>query len=197
MQFMTQNNYTRTKPSLFPASALLKLKASTVQFFGLLLCIFALIVFVSLVSYNTSDPSLNTASSNPPKNLVGFFGSHLSDMLFQAFGVIGFLIPLTLAIWGAILYIRNKLPIFWLRLFALLFGIVFLCSAATYVQTPDFWPLQTGLGGVFGDVVSFFVEPISLMVGKNKSLYIFYFISFNSISDSYLNYFSIFCSWYI
>ena len=173
MQFMSQNNYTRTKPSFFPASALLKLKASTVQFFGLLLCIFALIVFVSLVSYNTSDPSLNTASSNPPKNLVGFFGSHLSDMLFQAFGVIGFLIPLTLAIWGAILYIRNKLPIFWLRLFALLFGIVFLCSAATYVQTPDFWPLQTGLGGVFGDVVSFFVEPISLMVGKNKSLYIF------------------------
>ena len=173
MQFMTQNNYTRTKPSFFPASALLKLKASTVQFFGLLLCIFALIVFVSLVSYNTSDPSLNTASSNPPKNLVGFFGSHLSDMLFQAFGVIGFLIPLTLAIWGAILYIRNKLPIFWLRLFALLFGIVFLCSAATYVQTPDFWPLQTGLGGVFGDLVSFFVEPISLMVGENKGLYIF------------------------
>ena len=124
MQFMTQNNYTRTKPSFFPASALLKLKASTVQFFGLLLCIFALIVFVSLVSYNTSDPSLNTASSNPPKNLVGFFGSHLSDMLFQAFGVIGFLIPLTLAIWGAILYIRNKLPIFWLRLFALLFGLI-------------------------------------------------------------------------
>ena len=83
MQFMTQNNYTRTKPSLFPASALLKLKASTVQFFGLLLCIFALIVFVSLVSYNTSDPSLNTASSNPPKNLVGFFGS-----LWDYFGIL-------------------------------------------------------------------------------------------------------------
>ena len=173
MQFMTQTNYPRTKPSFFPAAALIKLKASLVQFSGLLLSIFALIVFVSLISYNTSDPSLNTASSNPPKNLVGFFGSHLSDILLQAFGVIGFLIPLTLAIWGVLLYTRKTLSIFWARFFALLFGVVFLCSAATYFQTPGFWPLQTGLGGVFGDVVSFFVEPISLKIGKNNSLYIF------------------------
>ena len=170
---MGQTNSTRTKPSFFPDAAVLKLKASIVQFSGLVLCIFSLIIFVALVSYNTSDPSLNTASSNPPKNLVGFFGSHLSDILLQAFGVIGYLIPLTLAIWGVLLYIRNKLSVFWARFFALLFGIVFLCSAATYIETPEFWPLQTGLGGVFGDVVSFFVEPISQIIGGSYIFYIF------------------------
>lgn len=51
-------------------------------------------ITLSLISYSASDPSWNTASGiTKPTNLIGPFGSYLSDMLFQIFGLSGFVLP--------------------------------------------------------------------------------------------------------
>lgn len=53
-----------------------------------------LATMLSLISYSAIDPSWNTATSVVrPSNLVGRFGSHLSDVCFQLFGLSGFVIP--------------------------------------------------------------------------------------------------------
>jgi S-DNA-T family DNA segregation ATPase FtsK/SpoIIIE len=49
---------------------------------------------LSLVSYHTHDPSLDTAAEARPLNLIGYPGSYLSDLLYQTFGAAAFLFPL-------------------------------------------------------------------------------------------------------
>lgn len=53
---------------------------------------------LSLYSYNSKDPSLNTFSQtwNPPTNLLGYFGSWTSDLLYQFVGFAAWMIPVML-----------------------------------------------------------------------------------------------------
>jgi S-DNA-T family DNA segregation ATPase FtsK/SpoIIIE len=61
---------------------------------GFLLLAAGLVLLLSLISYHAFDPSLDTASSARPLNLVGYPGSYLSDLFFQMFGAAAFLFPL-------------------------------------------------------------------------------------------------------
>ncbi len=61
---------------------------------GFLLLSLGLVLLLSLVSYHTQDPSLDTASSSRPLNLVGYPGAYLSDFCLQTFGAAAFLFPL-------------------------------------------------------------------------------------------------------
>ena len=61
---------------------------------GFLLLSLGLVILLSLVSYHIQDPSFDTASSSRPLNLVGYPGSYLADLIFQAFGAASFLFGL-------------------------------------------------------------------------------------------------------
>jgi len=61
---------------------------------GFLLLALGLVVLLSLASYRVQDPSWDTAAESRPLNLVGYPGSYLSDLLFQAFGAAAFVFPL-------------------------------------------------------------------------------------------------------
>jgi len=74
------------------------------EFVGLVLVTVAVLIALSLISFNAADPSYNI-SSNPefggrPSNLIGVVGSHAADFLFQSFGFGSFLIPLFLGIYA-------------------------------------------------------------------------------------------------
>ena len=60
---------------------------------GFLLLSLGLVLLLSLVSYHTQDPSFDTAAVSRPLNLVGYPGSYLSDLCFQAFGAAAFVFP--------------------------------------------------------------------------------------------------------
>ncbi len=61
---------------------------------GFVFLAFGLLVLFSLISYETYDPSWNTATSSVrPRNLAGYVGSYLSDLLLQTFGLAALLIP--------------------------------------------------------------------------------------------------------
>ena len=64
------------------------------EIIGFLLLSLGLVVLLSLVSYHVQDPSWDTASISRPLNLVGYPGSYLADLTFQAFGATSFLFPL-------------------------------------------------------------------------------------------------------
>ena len=64
------------------------------ELIGFLLLSLGLVILLSLVSYHAQDPSLDTASSFRPLNLVGYPGSYLADVAFQTFGAASFLFPL-------------------------------------------------------------------------------------------------------
>ena len=71
------------------------------ELIGILLIAIALFLFLSLISYHPSDPSLFSYSSLKGKgvaNWMGIVGAYLSGFLFQGFGFPSFLFPFVLGL---------------------------------------------------------------------------------------------------
>ena len=65
------------------------------EILGLVWLALGIFLLVCLCSYSNSDPSFNNnLRPNQVHNLIGTFGSHLADLLFQAFGLTALLWPL-------------------------------------------------------------------------------------------------------
>ena len=67
---------------------------------GLLVLACAVLLFLSLVSYRPTDPSLNTVGSGPVRNWIGPAGAYLSDFFLQLEGLSTFLLPILLGALG-------------------------------------------------------------------------------------------------
>src|SRR5215468_2393252 len=74
------------------------------EFIGLLLATMAILVGLSLISFNPSDPSFNISQAphfdGKPANFIGVAGSYLADGFFQTFGYASFLLPIFLGIYA-------------------------------------------------------------------------------------------------
>ncbi len=102
------------------------------------------IIFLAMISHNSDDPSWNNATSNETHNIIGSFGAHLSDMLWQFFGLAGFLVCLLLVMWAYRIYQGFFISKFWLRSLTSVLAITATAAVASGVF--DF-------GGVFGDFI--------------------------------------------
>ena len=74
---------------------------------GFLLFVSAVLLFLALVSYSPTDPSLNTAASTSgsrgsqsANNWIGLFGAMASDLLLQSIGICVFLLPVAITLLG-------------------------------------------------------------------------------------------------
>ncbi len=73
----------------------------------------AVLLALSLFSYNPDDPSFNNQFSGPPRtaNLAGVAGSYLSDLFFQIFGLTAFLWPFVLILFALKLFRSPELTL--------------------------------------------------------------------------------------
>ncbi len=72
-------------------------KTITREIIGILLLAAAFFVGISLISYSPKDPSFNVArpiGSQPIHNLLGYSGAVIADLVFQLFGLSGFILPI-------------------------------------------------------------------------------------------------------
>jgi len=120
------------------------------RFFGLILICFSVIYFLSLISFDITDPSFNTASTDEKiNNWMGNFGSHLADLSFQLIGISSFFLCLIIGSlsWKMIskTSVRNFIPKIIVLPFSILSFSVFFAS----ISQPSWWEL-TSLGGVNG-----------------------------------------------
>jgi S-DNA-T family DNA segregation ATPase FtsK/SpoIIIE len=71
---------------------------------GFLGATLALLIALSLLSYNPQDASLNVAApppdAHPSHNWIGPVGAHFADLLFQGFGYAAFLLPVGIFLVG-------------------------------------------------------------------------------------------------
>jgi S-DNA-T family DNA segregation ATPase FtsK/SpoIIIE len=58
----------------------------------------SVLIFLCLISYNTSDPTFNTASSQKVQNWIGVVGANLAEALFSAVGLVAYIFPALLAL---------------------------------------------------------------------------------------------------
>ena len=110
---------------------------------GAVFAILAVALLVALATYDSQDPSLNTASASAPANLLGAPGAMAADVLVQTMGLAAWLLgPLALA-WAWRLTSHVGLGRVWLRIIA---TPVALIAAALALAAAD-W------GGVLGSLL--------------------------------------------
>jgi len=94
-----------------------------IEISGILITITGILIFFALITYSPDDPNFIFPDNMEIKNLLGFQGSYSSDLLFQTFGLIAYLIPITFLFTGINIFLRKD---FFLLVENLFYSILYL-----------------------------------------------------------------------
>ena len=133
------------------------------EFSGLLIAFLSIFVFTSIISYSPYDPNINNLNSSEVRNLTGFVGANISDILIQMFGYCSLLICLVLISWSYKIFFKKRLRFFALNLFLLPLMIISLSIFSELIQ------LSSSNGFIANQVVYYLIN--SNLIENN---YIFY-----------------------
>ncbi len=118
---------------------------------GVLLLIAASLIAASLLTWSVEDPSLSHVTNTRIRNIIGYPGAIVSDLLTQSFGMAAGLIIVPLAVWGLRVMYGAKAGRWRWQITYWFIGGIAVAGALATLPAPDRWPLYTGLGGIVGD----------------------------------------------
>ncbi|MBI4524509.1 MAG: DNA translocase FtsK 4TM domain-containing protein [Deltaproteobacteria bacterium] len=139
------------------------------EIWGVLILVFALVISLSLFSYDPSDKSFNTPSGmiNPTHNWGGVLGSYTADILLQLIGVSAFLVPLFFCVISYYLFRDRYRGLHLVRALgsASLGFILFITSSAVLfnmmVESNEVVKKGGMVGDFSGQKLTFFIGPIA------------------------------------
>jgi len=123
--------------------------------------VFAMVamVAVSLYSFNVNDPSLNQATSVQAENMLGTVGAWVSDLVYQLFGLAGWLFVLIGMAWvvrivaGYRPYTAGWTSLFWLPCVVAASGLLHAHLTLENMQSMTWLVLPAGTGGALGSLL--------------------------------------------
>lgn len=134
----------------------------------------AVFILVSLLSYDSSDPSWSqTAWDGPVRNAAGNAGAWVADTLFFTLGTLAYPLPFLLLLGGWVFFRRRTEsdPLNYTILATKILGVVLLlltsCGLAD-LNFDDFWFFSSG--GVVGDVLTELSMPLFNLLGTTLVL---------------------------
>ena len=145
------------------------LKKRTFEFIGLLLIFLGIALSISFATYSPGDPTFVYGESAYIENFFGLYGSTISDFLLQSFGLISFLLLLTLISWGVKLVKDKKIEKI---IFKFSFLTIYLITGCTFIYSKfnnSFWLIDNGNAGFVGEKIYEFIK-FYLPVSENEYL---------------------------
>jgi len=140
----------------------------------------ALVIFLSLISYNPEDPSFFFYNSNPQKidNFLGVVGSYLSALLFQVLGLSSFLLVLLALQVSIRLFLTFRFPLRLLDCFSWV-GLILSASGilSLTLQKVPLGKDAVQAGGFLGHVVSWFLLKYVNVIGSYIVLLLVFILS--------------------
>ena len=89
----------------------------------------ALVIFISLITFDTDDIKLLTSSPSQVKhNVTGFVGAYLAWVMLFLMGLGSYLLPLLIVVWGVISLVEDKPKKISFRIFGALFSVLAISS---------------------------------------------------------------------
>tara|TARA_B110000037_G_C16762241_1_gene359755 strand:- start:28 stop:540 length:513 start_codon:yes stop_codon:yes gene_type:complete len=135
-----------------------------IEILGASVIITGLLLLIALISYSPSDPNFIFPRDTEIHNVLGFYGSYISDLFFQSIGIISYFLSVTLVVTGVNVFISKDLfliieNIFFATLY-FMFGSLFF----DYFYQDAFELYINGNGGFVGQYLSqtFFGNLINL-----------------------------------
>lgn len=110
-------------------------------------------LWVSLVSWSVTDPSLSHATGGPIRNALGAPGAIVADLLLQTLGLAATVALLPLMIWAFEMMLSERVPALATRLTFYPIAVLALAGAASAMPVTATWPIAHGLGGILGDAI--------------------------------------------
>ena len=120
---------------------------------GIVLISLAMMAALALASWSVADPSLSHATDVPVRNLMGWPGAVVADLMMQLLGLGALDLILPVAIWGYRLLGHRAMGREPLRVLMWPVGAVLAAALASCLPRSTHWPLPCGLGGVVGDAI--------------------------------------------
>ncbi|MBV1901326.1 MAG: DNA translocase FtsK 4TM domain-containing protein [Kordiimonadaceae bacterium] len=149
---------------LLPPAYSTFLKNVAWRFIGIVSCLIAVGVLVSLISYNQFDPGVNNLTDADVQNWLGLIGANVADVLMQVLALVAYLLVLPFAVWGVKVSRLKWLPLFWLNLSMLPIALVLLAIAASVVAPTAEFVNQAGYGGALGQQLYALINSVTKSV---------------------------------
>ena len=125
-----------------------------IEIFGIILIIFSILLLLSFASYSPEDPNFIFNSEKEIENILGFRGSYTSDIFFQSFGLISYLIPVTIIFTGIYIFRSKKIFILLRNLFYTILYIILGSFFFSFFYKETFWLTINGNGGFVGSYLN-------------------------------------------
>ena len=125
-----------------------------IEIFGIILIIFSILLLLSFASYSPEDPNFIFNNEKEIENMLGFRGSYTSDIFFQSFGIISYLIPVTLIFTGIYIFRSKKIFILLRNLFYTILYIILGSFFFSFFYKETFWLTINGNGGFVGSYLN-------------------------------------------
>ena len=97
---------------LLPDSIKLFLVNRLLEIPGLASILLSVFILISIISYSSFDPSILNLNNYEVKNIGGYIGANISEVLIQFFGYSSFLICIVLTSWAYKLFFSKNLELF-------------------------------------------------------------------------------------
>jgi S-DNA-T family DNA segregation ATPase FtsK/SpoIIIE len=123
------------------------------ELFGVGLIALSGVAAAALMTWSVQDPSLSHATSRAIRNIVGYPGAIVADLLMQILGLGAIMLILPIAVWGWRTLTHRPFDREALRLGCWILCTVIAAGFASCWPHGGAWPLPTGLGGVVGDAL--------------------------------------------
>ena len=154
------------------------IKKRTIELVGLLLISISLALTVSFISYTPNDPSFVYGDQNSIiQNYLGLYGSIISDFLLQSFGIISFLLLITILSWGVILILRKKISGIIIKIFFVILYLIFGSSFIYVTYDNSFWLIDNGNSGFVGQIIYNYTYDIFPSIKNNYSNAVLIFLT--------------------
>ena len=130
------------------------LKKRTFELIGLMLVLTGILLSVSFITYSPNDPSfIFNEDGLKIQNFFGIYGSIVSDFLLQSFGLVSFLLLITIISWGLNLITKKKISKILFKLFYVVLYLSSGCILVYITYNQSFWLIDNGNSGFVGQTL--------------------------------------------
>ncbi len=150
-----------------------------IEILGFFVFCFGILLLVSLISYSPTDPNFIFPENTEIKNILGFQGSYLSDLFFQSFGLIAYLISITYIFTGFNIIKKKEIFLLLENTFFIILYILIGSLFLSYYYKNSFTFYINGNGGFVGNFLN--TPKLSSVINSFENILFYFFILLTTI----------------
>ncbi len=122
-----------------------------IEILGICVTLLGILMLIALISYSPEDPNFIFPEKTVIKNILGYQGSVVSDLILQSIGLISYLVPITFFFSGINVFKKKEIYLIVENTFFIIVYCFFGCLFFSFFYTETFKLHINGNGGFLGN----------------------------------------------